>query len=71
MVDFSYSSEVIINASPQAIFDIVSNPANHAALVGSEELKKITQSPTGPVGLGTRIMAEETIMRWPTAQVWT
>jgi len=71
MVDFSYSSEVTINPSPQAIFVIVSNPANHAALVGSEELKKITQSPTGPVGLGTRIMAEETIMRWPTAQVWT
>ncbi len=42
MVDFSYSSEVIINASPQAIFDIVSNPANHAALVRSEELKTIT-----------------------------
>jgi hypothetical protein len=40
MVDFSYSSEVIINASPQAIFDIVSNPANHAALLRSEELKK-------------------------------
>ena len=63
MVDFSESSEIIINASPQAIFDIVGNPANHAALVGSEELKKITQSPAGPVGLGTRIMAEETIMR--------
>ena len=63
MVDFSYSSEVILNASPQAFFDIVSNPANYAALVRSEELKTITQSPAGPVGLGTRIMAEETIMR--------
>jgi len=62
MVDFSYSSEVTINASPQAIFDIVSKQANHAALVGSEELRKITQSPAGPVGLGTHIMAEETVM---------
>ena len=61
MADFSYSAEVTINASAQAIFDIVSNPANHAALAGSEKLNKITQRPAGPVGLGTVIMAEETV----------
>ena len=27
MVDFAHSTEATINASPQAIFDIVSNPA--------------------------------------------
>ena len=62
MTDFSYSAEITINATPQAIFDIVSDPANHARLAGSEELNKITQSPAGPVGLGTHIMAEETVM---------
>jgi hypothetical protein len=62
MSDFSYSSEITINASPQAIFDIVSNPSKHAELAGSNELNKITQQPAGQVGLGTHIMAEETVM---------
>ena len=62
MPDFSYSSEITINATPQAIFDIVSDPAKHAELAGSEELKKITQQPSGPVGTGTHILAEETVM---------
>ena len=62
MADFSYSSEITINASPQAIFDIVSDPSKHAELAGSEELKKITQQPSGSVGLGTHILAEETVM---------
>ncbi len=62
MPDFSYSSEVTINATPQAIFDIVSDPGKHAGLAGSEELKKITQMPSGPVGPGTHILAEETVM---------
>ena len=62
MPDFSYSSEITINASPQAIFAIVSNPSRHAELAGSNELNKITQQPSGPVGLGTHIMAEETVM---------
>jgi len=30
--DFAYKSEITVNASPQAIFDIVSNPANNARL---------------------------------------
>ena len=38
MIDFSYSTETTINASPQAIFDIVSNPARHVELAGSGEL---------------------------------
>jgi hypothetical protein len=62
MLDFSYSTEITINASQQAIFDIVSDPAKHAELAGSEELNKITQQPAGLVGLGTRILAEETVM---------
>ncbi len=62
MIDFSHSAEITINASPQAIFDIVSNPDNHIELAGSDELKKMTQRPAGPVGLGTIFFAEETVV---------
>ena len=61
MVDFAYITEATINASPQAIFDIVSDPHRHAELAGSDELNKIDQAPAGAVGLGTRILAEETV----------
>ena len=54
--------EIAVDASPQAIFDIVSDSANHGRLAGSEELKTIRQEPAGPVGLGTHILAEETVM---------
>ena len=62
MADFSYSAEISINASPQKIFDIVSDPANHAELAGSNELNTIRKEPSGPVGLGTHILAEETVV---------
>ncbi len=62
MADFSYSSEITINATPQKIYDIVSDPSKHSDLAGSNELKKITQQPLGAVGPGTHIMAEETVM---------
>ena len=62
MLDFAYSTEATMNASPQAIFDIVSNPARHAELTGSRELNKITQQPVGPVGTGIHIVAEETVV---------
>ena len=61
MLDFAYSTETTVNASPQAIFDIVSNPSRHAELAGSKELNKVSQQPTGPVGTGTHILAEETV----------
>ena len=61
MIDFSYSTEATINASPQAIFDIVSNPSRHAELAGSKELNKVGQEPPGAVGTGTHILVEETV----------
>ena len=61
MIDFAYSTEGTINASPQAIFDIVSNPARHVELAGSGELKKVGQQPAGPVGTGTHLPAEESV----------
>jgi len=42
MCDFSHSSEILINASLHAIFDIVSNPDNHIELTGSDELNTMT-----------------------------
>jgi uncharacterized protein YndB with AHSA1/START domain len=62
MADFSYSAEISINASPQKIFDIVSDPARHAELAGSNELNTVRKEPSGPVGLGTHILAEETVV---------
>ena len=61
MVDFAHSTEATINASPQAIFDIVSNPARHLELASSGEINKIGQQPAGPVGTGTHLPAEETV----------
>ena len=61
MIDFSYSSEIVINASPQAIFDIVSDPARHVELAGSDELNSMRKEPSGPVGTGTHFLAEETV----------
>tara|TARA_B100000586_G_scaffold130694_1_gene94490 strand:+ start:824 stop:952 length:129 start_codon:yes stop_codon:yes gene_type:complete len=42
MCDFSHSSEILINASLHAIFDIVSNPDNHIELTESDELNTMT-----------------------------
>lgn len=61
IVDFAYSTESTINAPPQAIFDIVSNPSRHVELAGSRELNRVSQRPAGPVGTGTHILAEETV----------
>ena len=61
MVDFVYSTEATINASPEKIFGIVSDPSRHVELAGSNEVKKITVTPPGSVGLGTKISAEETV----------
>ena len=61
MVDFAYSTEGTINASPEKIFAIVSDPLRHVELAGSDEVKRIAITPQGPVGLGTRMSAEETV----------
>ena len=55
MADFAYKLEIPVNASPQAIFDNLSDSANHARLAGSEELKTIRQEPADPIGLGNDI----------------
>ncbi len=61
MLDFAHSAEITVNASPQAVFDIVSNPSRHVELAGSAELTTMRQVPAGPVGTGTHFHAEETV----------
>jgi hypothetical protein len=62
MLDFSCKIEAVINASPQVVFDIISDPSRHVELAGSGELNTVAQDPPGPVGRGTRLHAEETLM---------
>lgn len=61
MLDFAYSTETKVNASPQAVFDIVSDVTRHPELAGSGEIQTIKKTPDGPVGLGTRMFAEEKV----------
>ena len=61
MSDFAHSTEITIDADPKVLFDIVSDPSLHVELAGSRELNTITQQPSGPVGAGTRMLAEETV----------
>ncbi len=62
MLDFSCKTDALINASPQVVFDIVSDPSRHVELAGSGELNTVEQDPPGQVGPGTRVHAEETLM---------
>ncbi len=61
MIDFSHSTEITVNASPQAIFDLVSDPSRHVELAGSAELTSMRKEPAGPVGTGTHFYADETV----------
>ena len=62
MLDFSCETEVVINAPPHVVFGIISDPSRHIELAGSGELNTVEQDPPGPVGPGTRLHAEETLM---------
>src|SRR4051812_1390204 len=61
MPDFAHSTETTIDAPAKTVFDIVSDVSLHAELAGSGELKKVDQRPLGAVGVGTRLLAQETI----------
>ena len=62
MIDFSDKTEASIIASPQKIFDIVSDLSRHPELAGSGEINSVTQEPAGAVDTGTRLLAEETVV---------
>ena len=61
MLDFQASKEISVKASPEAVFDIVSDFTKHAELAGSGEVLRIRKLTEGPVGLGTMIEADESI----------
>jgi len=50
-----------VNASPQAVFDIVSDVTRHPELAGSQEIKTVKKTADGPLGPGNKIFAEETV----------
>ena len=62
MLDFACKTDALIDASPQVVFDIISDPSRHVELAGSGELNKLEQDPPGPIEPGTRLHAEETLM---------
>jgi hypothetical protein len=62
MADFSYTGEATINASADKLFAIISEPTQHLAMAGSDEIKKITVTPAGPVGVGSKMFADEAVI---------
>jgi hypothetical protein len=61
MLDFEYRTEITINASPESIYDIVSNFSRHQELAGSGEIKTIRQVSRGPFGVGSTFEAGESV----------
>ena len=61
MSDFEHSKEIVINASPEAVFNIVSDLTRHKELAGSGELVKVRKLTEGPCCLGAMIEADESI----------
>ena len=61
MADCSASKEIILNASPEAVFKVVGDLTKHAQLAGSGEVKVIRKIADGPGGLGTVVEADEAI----------
>jgi hypothetical protein len=62
MADFPYTAEATINASADKLFAIISDPTQHPAMAGSDEIKKITVTPAGPVGVGSKMFADEAVI---------
>ena len=61
MVDFHAVKEVVVNASPEAVFGIVSDFSKHRELAGSGELVNVRLLTQGPTDVGTTIEADESI----------
>ena len=61
MTDFHVSKDTTIEASPEAIFAIVSDLTRHKQLAGSGELVDVRKVTPGPIGLGSVVEANESI----------
>ncbi|MBM3924671.1 MAG: hypothetical protein FJ320_01580 [SAR202 cluster bacterium] len=65
MLLFKAQKEVVIKASPEKDFAIVSDIARHNLLAGSGEVLKIRRLTEGSVGIGTKFEADEDIKVGP------
>lgn len=61
MADFHVSRDTTVDASPEAVFAIVSDQEQHKRLAGSGELVDIRKVTPGPIGLGSVFEANESI----------
>jgi hypothetical protein len=62
MLDFTYTTDAVIDAPPKVVFDIVRDMPRHVELAGSGELDAVEQDPPGTAEAGTRLHAAETLM---------
>ena len=61
MLGFRNREETTVNATPPAVFAVVSDLSDHAALAGSGEVKALRRVDDGPLGVGARFEADEEI----------
>ena len=61
MIDFHAKKETTINASPEAVFKIVTDLKGHKELAGSGELVDVQVLTPGPTNFGSTLEADESI----------
>jgi uncharacterized protein YndB with AHSA1/START domain len=61
MLGFRNREETTVNASPEAVFAVVSDLSSHAGLAGSGEVKAMRRIGDGPLGVGAKFEADEEI----------
>ena len=61
MIDLEAQRDIHINASPEAVYEIVCDLTRHSELAGSGEVLRIRKLTDGPTGIGTLIEADESL----------
>ena len=61
MADWQERKEIVINATPEAVFAAVEDFTNHHELAGSGEVLAVRKLTDGPIGLGSVIEADERV----------
>lgn len=59
---YVYETSVYIDAPPERVWEIVGDLGSSAQWAGSGQVKSITRTTEGPVGVGTTYVAQEKIM---------
>ena len=65
MSDFQTTQEISINASPETVFGIISDFAQHKEFAGLKELVNVRNLTQGPIGLGSIIEVDEAVQMGP------